>query len=71
MVFAELAGAYWLSQDGAQCQWCTELFSQQSGQEEQPGMGTGLDSRMLRLRLAILPIAVLTVTAAVIVGRLG
>lgn len=68
VVFAHLTSACWLSEDdGVECRWCTDLFSQANNHDP---VGGGLESRMLRVRLAMLPFAVLTVTAAVLIGML-
>ncbi len=75
-MFGELVGAYRLGeQGGVECPWCDDLFSQPNGEGPGPvqpaGAGGDLGSQMLRLRLAMLPVSVLTVTAAVLVGMLG
>ncbi|MBL1083600.1 hypothetical protein JK359_16750 [Streptomyces actinomycinicus] len=70
-MFAQLKGAYWLSEpDAAECRWCNDLFSQPSARKP-AGTERKLSDRMLRLRMAMLPVAVLTVAAAVLVGMLG
>ncbi|MFF8868019.1 hypothetical protein ACF08B_38960 [Streptomyces sp. NPDC015139] len=70
-MFAQLTGAYRLSEiSTAECRWCDDLFSRPSDQLS-AGTVRELSKRMLRVRLAMLPVAVLTVAAAVLVGMLS
>ncbi|WP_435280097.1 hypothetical protein [Streptomyces sp. 1222.5] len=70
-MFAQLTEAYWLSEAGqAECRWCIDLFSRPSDPFS-ASSGRELSERMLRTRLAMLPVAVFTVAAAVLVGMLS
>ncbi len=70
-VYAELTGAYWLEDAGDECRWCRELLRLQGG-KRQPAADEGPDAAdwLTRLRRAVLPVAVLTVAAALLVGTL-
>ncbi|WP_432174319.1 hypothetical protein [Streptomyces sp. Tue6028] len=70
-VYAELTGAYWLEDAGDDCRWCRELLPLQGG-KRQPAADEGPDAAdwLTRLRRAVLPVAVLTVAAALLVGTL-
>ncbi|WP_369243629.1 hypothetical protein [Streptomyces sp. R41] len=68
VVYAQLNGAYWLDASGGECRWCSELFT---GRQASAGAGHGMPGRWGRLRVVILPVAVLTVAAALLVGVLA
>lgn len=69
MVFAQLTGAYWLDDAGEDC-W--RRLARQDGQRP-ASSGEGLDpvGRLNWLRAVMLPVAVVTVTAALVVGTLA
>ncbi|MFJ9909736.1 hypothetical protein ACIRVK_44285 [Streptomyces sp. NPDC101152] len=72
VVFVQLSGAYWLDTERGECRECGALFAPDSSQRaatagERWSTGSGLG----RLYVVILPVAVLTFTAAVLLGVLS
>ncbi|GHB14296.1 hypothetical protein GCM10010330_80030 [Streptomyces tendae] len=68
VVFAELAGAYWLDGVGWGCQGCRMLPASRKvwGHDS----GRGLADRLARWRKVMMPLTVLTIVASVVVGAL-
>jgi hypothetical protein len=72
VAFAQLTGAYWLDDPGGDCLWCGALLGMRSEQRHSStGAGHGIADRLVRLRVVIVPVAALTVVAAVVVGVLA
>lgn len=68
VVFAQLTGAYWLD-DAAED--AIAVLEARRGQLPQSGVDPGLAGRLVRSRMVILSVAVVTVAAALLVGLLA
>ncbi|MGW7410743.1 hypothetical protein ACWGI9_45045 [Streptomyces sp. NPDC054833] len=72
VVFAQVTGAYRLDDAGGDRLWRRALLCRRNGERHAlAGARRDLAGRLFRLRVVILTIAVLTVTAAVLVGVLA
>jgi hypothetical protein len=68
-VFAQLTGAYRLDDAGGDCRRCRALFGWRNGELHAPAAASrDLAGRLCWLRVVMLTSAMLTVTAAVLVG---
>ncbi len=68
MVFAQLSGAYWLEGTAGACRQCEVLFGNGGVRAGSAGGHWEAAPGWERLRVVMLPVAVLTVTVAVAVG---
>lgn len=70
--FAQLDGAYWLNDAGGGCVRCQALFGAGGDELPEPVAAVShLEGGLALSRVVILPVAVLTVTAALLVAVFG
>ncbi|MEU8032985.1 hypothetical protein AB0C13_30860 [Streptomyces sp. NPDC049099] len=60
-----------LDDRGGDCRWCRALFGYGDQRHASARAGHDLTRRLVQLRMVILPVAVLTVVAAVLAEMLG
>ncbi|MGV9291353.1 hypothetical protein [Streptomyces sp. NPDC003719] len=66
---ARAAGAHWPDETAPPCEWCAALHLSQSPRPAgSAGGGRGIEERLARVRDVILPVAALTVLAALVWG---
>ncbi|MFF7357023.1 MULTISPECIES: hypothetical protein [Streptomyces] len=71
VVFAQLTDADRVDDPVGDCRWCQALFGHGDQRNASVRAGHDLTGRLVQLRVVILPVAVLTVVAAVLAEMLG